>query len=518
MTTTQPERTDSRALQTRVERWARRTVLAVGCATAAALALPSAFADDHEGNSGGMKWVASWATSPAAYFVYAAPIPQNQALGFSPTRYALANIQPDLSFPFPDAKTSGATANNQTFRSIVKPDLWGRSMRVKFSNVFGNQPLTLNAVTIALQDYAANLVHGSVVPVKFLGSNSVTILPGQEVWSDGVRVGWVDDDGNNPFLQGRNLAISYSVQGDSGHMTHHSGANETSFVTPAGSGNHASDEDGFAYEFTTTSWFFLTTLDVMASSDTVVVCAFGDSITDGTHTTLNTNDRWANVLSRRLHNAYGNKVSVVNEAIGGNRVIPPVVVNATSGPAAVDRLDRDVLGLSGLTHVIWLEGINDLGAGYGQAASATPVIENPIVHTPANIIAGYQNVVGRLHAHGVKVFGATVLSALGMNNPPQGWDLVNFPTFLASVDNGPLVDAQRQVLNQYIRTSGLFDGVVDFDAAVLDPATANMKSQYLPNSQLTELPWDYLHPNHAGYNAMGMAIDITPFAPARGHH
>ena len=94
----------------------------------------------------------------------------------------------------------------------------------------------------------------------------------------------------------------------------------------------------------------------------MVVCAFGDSITDGTHTTLNTNDRWANVLSRRLHNAYGNKVSVVNEAIGGNRVVNPVVANATAGPAAVDRLDRDVLGLSGLTHVIWLEGINDLGA------------------------------------------------------------------------------------------------------------------------------------------------------------
>ena len=93
------------------------------------------------------------------------------------------------------------------------------------------------------------------------------------------------------------------------------------------------------------------------------------------------------MLSRRLHNAYGNKVSVVNEAIGGNRVIPPVVANATAGPAAVDRLDRDVLGLSGLTHVIWLEGINDLGAGYGQAASATPVFENPVIHTPANIIA-----------------------------------------------------------------------------------------------------------------------------------
>src|SRR3954452_22583089 len=116
---------------------------------------------------------------------------------------------------------------------------------------------------------------------------------------------------------------------------------------------------------------------------------------------FNINDRWSNVLSRRLHDAYGNKVSVVNEGIGGNRVIPPVVANATAGPAAVDRLDRDVLGLSGVTHVIWLEGINDLGAGYGQAASATPLIENPVVHTPANIIAGYQNVVARLHANGI---------------------------------------------------------------------------------------------------------------------
>jgi len=502
----------SLALTKRFDRWSRRAILGIACAAGAALAVPSAVA---EGRNESMKWVASWATSPASYYVYAAPVPQNQALGFSATKYALANIQPDLAFPFPDAKTSGATANNQTFRSIVKPDLWGRTMRLKFSNVFGNQPLTLNAVTIALQDYGANVVRGSVVPVRFLGSASVTVMPGQEVWSDGMRVGWVDDDGDNPFLQGRNLAISYSVQGDSGHMTHHSGANQTSFITPAGSGNHASDEDGFAYEFTTTSWFFLTNLDVMASSDTVVVCAFGDSITDGTHTTLNTNDRWSNVLSRRLHDAYGNKVSVVNEGIGGNRVIPPVVANATAGPAAVDRLDRDVLGLSGLTHVIWLEGINDLGAGYGQAASATPLIENPVVHTPANIIAGYQNVVARLHARGIKVYGGTIISALGMNNPPEGWDLVNFPNFLASVDNGPIVDANRKIINQYIRTSGLFDGVVDFDAALLDPATGNMKAEYLPNSQFTQLPWDYLHPNHAGYNAMGLAIDITPFAPGR---
>jgi len=133
----------------------------------------------------------------------------------------------------------------------------------------------------------------------------------------------------------------------------------------------------FAFEFTTTSWFFLDAVDVMAPEDTVVVCAFGDSITDGTPHDSEHHDRWMNTLSRRLHNAYGRKVSIVNEAIGGNRVVNPVNPNATSGPAAVDRLDRDVLGLSGLTHVIWLEGINDLGAG----------------HTTDAIIAGYQNIV-----------------------------------------------------------------------------------------------------------------------------
>ena len=514
---TQPAR---QAFGTGLSRWSRRALLVLALAGSAALSLTAAIAgdgDDHGGH--GKKWVASWATSPAAYFVYTAPVPQNQALGFSPTKSAVANIQPDLSFPFPNAKSpGGATANNQTIRSIVKPDLWGQTMRIKLSNVFGNQPLTFDAVTIALQEYGANIVRGTMTPVRFQGNTAVTIAPGQEVWSDGVHLRWVDDDGDHPLLQGRNLAVSYSVQGDSGHMTHHSGAFTTSFITPAGSGNHAADMDGFAYEYTTTSWFFLTTLDVMASADTVVVCAFGDSITDGTHTTLNANDRWANVLSRRLHNAYGNKVSVVNEAIAGNRVIPPAVPNATAGPAAVDRLDRDVLGLSGLTHVIWLEGINDLGAGYGQAASATPVFENPVIHTPANIMAGYQNVVARLHARGVKVYGGTIISALGLNNPSQGWDLVNFPNFLATADNGAVIDGFRQQINQFIRTSGLFDGVVDFDAATLDPATGNMKAPYLPNSQFTQLPWDYLHPNHAGYNAMGLGIDIAPFAPRRHHH
>lgn len=432
----------------------------------------------------GRKWVASWATAPATFFVYTppvAPLPPGP-----PTTFAPANIQPDLGYPFPDANTAGAT--QQTFRTIVKPDLWGSTMRFRFSNVFGSQPVTFDSITVGLQEYSGNLVGGTLTRVTFNGKRSVTIPVGQEIWSDGIKLSWVKD-ASDPTVQGRNLAVSYSVQGDSGPMTYHSSAFATSYISAPGSGDHSADLNVFDFEFTTTSFFFLDAVDVMAPSDTVVVCAFGDSITDGTHSTLNINDRWANTLSRRLHNAYGNKVSVVNEAIAGNRVVNPVVVNSAAGPAAVDRLDRDVLGLSGLTDVIWLEGINDLGGG----------------HTTDAIIAGYQQVVGELHAKGIKVYGATLTSALGISGVDSG-------------DNGPGNNANRLILNSFIRNSGgLFDGVEDFDAVTLDPSTGNMLTEFLPNSTFTQLPWDYLHPNHAGYIAMGEVIDIRPFAPGHNH-
>lgn len=447
---------------------------AVALATAIFTVHPAA-ADDQQGQ----RWVATWATSPATFFQYVPPVAP--APPGPPTTFAPANIQPDLGFPFPDANTAGAT--DQTFRSIVKPDLWGNKMRFRFSNVFGTQPVTFSTVTVALQEYSGNVLDGTVTPVTFGGKKSVTIPAGQEIFSDSISLSWVHG-ADDPAVQGRNLAVSYAVEGDSGPMTFHSSAFVTSYITAPGSGDHTEDLDVFAFEHTTTSWFFLDAVDVMAPSDTVVVCAFGDSITDGTHSTLNINDRWMNVLSRRLHNAYGNKISIVNEAIAGNRVVNPVVANSTAGPAAVDRLDRDVLGLSGLTHVIWLEGINDIGAG-----TAT-----------TSIIPGYQNVVGRLHAAGIKVYGATLTSALGISGVDMG-------------DNGPGHDASRMVLNAFIRGSGIYDGVEDFDAVTIDPSTGNMQADYLPNSTFTQLPWDYLHPNHAGYTAMGEVVDIQPFAP-----
>src|SRR5882724_7352285 len=241
---------------------AAATLLAlIGLATGSA----AVAGDDHNQDQGrNSHWVASWATSPAAFFVYVAPVVQNQALAPAPARFAQANIQPDLAFPFPNANTSGAST--QTIRSIVKPDLWGNKARVRFSNVFGDRPLTFDAATIALQEYAGNVVQGTATPLTFGGARSVTIPAGKEMWSDGVRLSWVKD-ADDPLLQGRNLAISYSIQGDSGHMTYHSGANTTSFITAPSSGNHTRDANGFAFVYTTASWFFLATVDDLAPTE-----------------------------------------------------------------------------------------------------------------------------------------------------------------------------------------------------------------------------------------------------------
>ena len=201
-------------------------------------------------------------------------------------------------------------------------------MRFRFSNAFGTQPISFNAVTVALQDYSGNVVHGTITPVTFDGKRTVTIPPGEEIWSDGValldiwcgRSAGAGSQLGGQLFSGRQQSaddLSRRFQHD---LLHHRTGQRRSHRRP----------DVFAYKFTTTSWFFLDAVDVMAPADTVVICAFGDPITDGTHTTLNENDRWSNALSRRLHNAYGNRVSIVNEAIGGNRVVNPVVTNATA--------------------------------------------------------------------------------------------------------------------------------------------------------------------------------------------
>ena len=226
-----------------------------------------------------------------------------------------------------------------------------------------------------------------------------------------------------------------------------------------------------------------------APSGTRAVVAFGDSITDGTASTLNGDDRWPDVLARRLHAAYGARVAVVNEGIGGNQVTGPAAYSAEKpfpgGPAAGQRLERDVLGLSGVGAVIWLEGINDFGT-QGNATAET--VEATMRATVARLRVGIA---------GVRVIGATVTPALGTTNPSHG---------------SAAEDAKRRALNDFIRTSGLFDGVVDFDAVTRDPATGQMRAEFVPNSTIGG-EGDKLHPNRAGYQAMGAAVPLSMIVP-----
>jgi hypothetical protein len=256
-------------------------------------------------------------------------------------RQCFGAAEPSLCLPRP-----AGGAHDQTFRLIVRPDLWGRRARLHFSNVFGVKPVTFDGVFAGLHLDGGAVVAGTNRAVHFGGKPTVTIPVGASVWSDPVDLPFV----RNPAaveLAGRKLAVSFHVAGDSGPMTWHAKALTTSYLTRPGAGAQGQLEDESAFPFSTTSWYFLDAVDVMAPAATRVIVAFGDSITDGTASTLNGDDRWPNALSRRLHAAYGNRVSVVNAGIGGNQVLGPAEYSAarpfSGGPSAGQRLERDVI-------------------------------------------------------------------------------------------------------------------------------------------------------------------------------
>ena len=390
------------------------------------------------------------------------------------------SAQPDLRFAFPAAE---AGARDQTFRLMVRPDIWGRQARLRFSNAFGTRPVTFDGVFAGLQRGSAAVIASTNQAVRFGGKPSVTVAPGESVWSDAVALPFAQDP-ESVALVGRRMAVSFHVVGESGPMTWHAKALTTSYLSAPGAGNLGGAEDEAAFPYSSTSWYFLDAVDMMAPADTRVVVAFGDSITDGTATTLNGDDRWSDVLSRRLHAAYGNRIAVVNAGIGGNQVVGPAEYTPqkpfAGGPSAGARLQRDVIGLSGVSAVIWLEGINDFSKN-GDASAES-------------VQSGMKDVVARLRAAlpGVRVIGATVTTALGSSSAAHGHAAQN---------------DRRMALNAFIRGSGTFDGVADFDKATLDPATGGMRAEFVPEST-TGGPGDKLHPNRAGYLGMGQVIDL----------
>jgi len=431
-------------------------IVAVATVLLAAFALPVV---SSQAPSPPDAWVTSWTASAHG------PYPSGNAVA-----------QPVLDFAFESAADG---ANDQTFRLVIKPDLWGRSARLRFSNAFGTAPVTFDDAFVGLRSAAGSIVPNTNRPLTFSGgSRRVTIAAGATVWSEAVSLSFVTR-ADDPLLDGRMLAVSFHVVGRSGPMTWHAKALTTSYVTAPRAGSHGADISDTAFPYTTTSWYFVDALDVMAPAATAVVVCLGDSITDGTASTLNGDDRWPDVLSRRIHRAYGARVSLVNAGIGGNRIVSPATYTPATpfagGPSALDRLERDVLSLSRVATVVWLEGINDINAGA----------------TPEAIKEGLREGVRRLRARGIGVIGATITSALGATG----------------ASGTPEADAKRHEINTFIREGGLFDGVADFDAATIDSATGTLRAAFQPNSSIGGAG-DRLHPNRAGYQAMGESIDL----------
>ena len=372
---------------------------------------------------------------------------------------------------------------------MIHPSIWGQQARLRLSYALGTRPVTFDGVFAGLQRSGSVVEPGTNQAVSFGGQATVTVPPGGSAWSDPVALPFVHGPADQALL-GRRLAVSIHVVGESGPMTWHAKALTTSYLTPPGAGAKGASDGVLDFPFSTTSWYFLDAVDMAAPDDTSVIVALGDSITDGTASTLNGDDRWPDVLAQRLHAAGASHVAVVNAGIGGNQVVGPPGYSPQQpfpgGPSALDRLDRDVLSLSGVTAVIWLEGINDFSKNGGASADA--------------VTAGMKQGVARVRERfpGVRVIGATVTTALGSSSPAHG-----------SAEQ----DRERRALNAFIRRGGVFDGVADFDRATLDPATGEMRPEFVPEST-TGGPGEKLHPNRAGYEAMAATIDLTPLLAA----
>ena len=421
------------------------------------------------------KWVATWTTAP-----------QNVLKGSAAP--ALVN------FAFPFTLPALPQAQNQTLRMIVKPDIWGSTMRVRLSNTWGSGPVTFGRVTIGLHSFSGATVAGTNTPVTFTGEPSVTVPAGQEVWSDPARVRWVhgggDDDADDrvdPVLEGRNLAVSMYIPGSSGPMTFHGTALQESFLAAPNTGDHTGDDSDAAFPYETSSWFFVDAVDVLAPADTRVLVGAGSSSVDGSITTPGNNDRFLNWMSRRLHAAYGQRVSVVNEGIGGDTAAIPIPPQRRPLLQVLpERFDRDILGVSGVTDVLFYAGTNDFGDGIPASQS----------------IAALQGMVAKLHALGLNAIGSTLISNVGQAG-------TNEDTYVA-----------HNTINAFIVAPGNFDSVADFFTKTADPNNTDsfgnpiLFLNYATHSDPNGTP-DWLHLGRAGAEAEADTLDLGFFAPAR---
>ena len=350
-----------------------------------------------------------------------------------------------------------------TLREIVHISNGGEQIRVRFTNAYGIDPLTIGDAHAALSAGGGAIKDGTDHAITFGGATSVRIAPGAQVYSDPVALAV------QPLSD---VAISFYLPNQIMRAeTHHAFADQDNYMVD-GDVAGAATLSGAA---TIASWYFLDGVDVPAAEGSRAIVTLGDSITDGAHSTTNANLRWPDVLAGRLKQEHGlEHVSVLNEGIGGNRVL-----NEGAGPSAVSRLDRDVLAQDGVEYVIVLESINDIGH---LAKPSAP--EDEI--TAAQLEFGLKQIADAAHEHGIKAIGATLTPYGGANYYS---------------DKGEQV---REDVNNWIRTSGTFDGVVDFDQITRDPQKPTWFNPAYDSG-------DHLHPGDAGYKAMGEGIDLKLF-------
>jgi lysophospholipase L1-like esterase len=397
--------------------------------------------------------------------------------------FTAASLSPAQSMPHPQWTGTWATSPMQaagfdirlfssvTMREVVHISAGGQQIRLRFTNEFGLDPLTVADAHVALSAGGSSTDPGSDHAVTFGGVASVNIPPGGAIFSDPVAFAVA------PLS---NLAVSFYLPPQIMRAeTYHAFADQD---------NEIADGDSSAAPMLTqpttiSSWYFFDGVDVAPAAGAVAdehssfaIVTLGDSITDGAHSTHNANLRWPDVLAARLSQDPNlAHIAVLNEGIGGNRVL-----NETVGPSAISRVDRDVLAESSARYVILLEGINDIGR-LAHVYTPTDAITAPQMEW------GMKQIADRAHEHGLKIIGATLT--------PYG----------GAAYSSVAGEQVRETVNDWIRSSGVFDGVIDFDKITRDPQNPKAFNPLYDSG-------DHLHPSDAGYKAMGEGIDLTLFA------
>jgi lysophospholipase L1-like esterase len=355
---------------------------------------------------------------------------------------------------------------NVTVRQVVQVSRGGSTARVRFSNATGTTSLQIDAASVGLRSEGASIVAGSIRPLRFDGAASILIPPGTVAVSDPVALQIADR---------AQLAINVFVAGAASNTSERTQAHQTSYISAPGDYTATTT---FTTASAISSWYWLSAIEV-DRPDLQTLVTFGDSITEGYGSTDDANTRWPDILAKRLL-ACGDAISVINTAIGGNRVLTDDI-----GPNAQRRLDGDMLLQAGAKYAIVLEGINDIGFSQNDPASVPPNLILTNV-SAEQIIAGYQQIIRRAHAAGITIYGGTLVP------------------FVGAVYQDAAAELKRQAVNAWIRSGRGFDGVIDFDVTTRDPAAPAQLLAAFDSG-------DHLHPNDAGYAAMGKAIDLALF-------